>query len=94
MDNPDKWPWWLAAIGGIFVFIRKYGPKLDPRLVLVWVNGPLMERYVTPLRLEVQDLKHQVKGDIHKLQRVVVKTQGGEEALAQVNAEDEAAKRW
>ncbi len=79
MDNPDKWPWWLAAIGGIFVFFRKYGPKLDPRLILVWLNGPLMEKYVIPIQKDVQAFKTEIKGDIHKLQRVVVKTNGGED---------------
>ncbi len=108
MDTPNdhgwisqNFPWIVALTGGLAVIFKKWALELNPIRGLRWfaeiINGPIFDKRMQPLHARFDKVEVKMDGQggkIDKVARVIVHMDGGKEALAAVNQEDEQTKRW
>jgi hypothetical protein len=91
---------WGAIFTALSVFVIKLLPKADPRLIFVFLGGPLMRNYIEPvlkrldeMQAESSKVREEIKGEIRTLQRTFDHMPDAAVAHARVREEDEEAVR-
>lgn len=77
---------WAAGLGAVWIGLKRFFPKADPRLLLVWANKPVMAPVIERL--------DRFEGRLERVQRVMDRLPGADAAHAAIQDEDEARKRW
>lgn len=79
-DQPLLW----GAVAAVLAVVIAWAKRADPRLILVWLNEPLMRKHIDP-----------VNAKLDRVCRVIDRLPGADDAHAAVSAEDTARKkRW